>query len=399
MRYRSLDGLRGLFMLLMLESHATIVLGARIGEHNHRHLSWADTAHGFVFLSGLVAGIAYTGKLLQDGEDEMRRAVLSRTRTIYLHHASHVLALLGLSLLAALWARDVPLLAGFQEEPVLVPVLALGLSAFVPFLDILPVYVVLMAATPLLLRLVHRGHLAGVAAASLALWLLAQSGLPAEISRLAGDWLRDHGHPISLGLYFSLFGWQVVFVGGLLAGHLAATGRNPARHLRRPGLERAFWIALALFAGLAAFRSLAYNGAFGPDFMGRHPRLADKGGDGPIYILSLLVDGFLLAWLLVAGPEARSPVLRRLSAGLSAVLSSRPLVFLGRHSLQAFTAHILTLYLLAFLVGPGALGQGAATLLLLATPAPLFLAAWLHRRLARPRPLVPRPDLSAGPSR
>ena len=58
MRYSVFDGLRGIFLLLMMYNHGASVLQSHLGSViNHHQLGFADAAHGFVFLSGIVIAL------------------------------------------------------------------------------------------------------------------------------------------------------------------------------------------------------------------------------------------------------------------------------------------------------------------------------------------------------
>ncbi|MBP1806269.1 OpgC domain-containing protein [Rubellimicrobium aerolatum] len=372
MRYQSLDGLRGLFLILMMYTHTNEVLGSSLGRFNHHLLSWTDAAHGFVALSGLVAGIVYTRRMLRDGDAAMTRSILARVRTIYLHHAALVLALLVLAWGAMVIGRSVPMLGTLIGSPLATAALGLAMTADLNFIDVLPMYVVLMAAAPWLLRLMRRGHLARVLMGSGGLWLVAQTGLTAPLIDGPQAWLSRHGQDLALGSYFNLLGWQLLFVGGLAAGYLTAMGQAPTRVLK-PGQERLAWAALGILTALAVLRLLSKADLLGP----LSPVLDSKSRNSFIYVLSFATEAFVVAWLLVAGPTSESPLLRRISRGLAALVTWRPLTFLGAHSLQAFAAHVLAVYLLAFGLGGNRPDEIAALLLLLASPAPLLLAAWL----------------------
>ncbi|TNC71542.1 OpgC domain-containing protein [Rubellimicrobium roseum] len=374
MRYQSLDGLRGLFLILMMEAHVNAVLRSGLGRLDHHDVSWADAAHGFVLLSGLVAGLVYTRILARDGASRMTRSMLDRVRTVYAYHAATVLALLALALAALALGRSVPLLAPVMEHPAMMTALALGLVADLDFLDILPMYVVFMAVSPGLLRWMWRGRLFPILAASGALWLMAQGGLGGWFMSRIEAWLPRNLSDLPIGIFFDLMGWQLVFVVGMALGHLVATGRNPAPTLLRPDRQGPVWAALGVIVALAVLRLLVKPTSFGP----LPPLLDDKARNSVIYLLSLVANGYVVAWLLVAAQAASTPWLRAAGRGLTGIATWRPLVFLGQHSLQAFAAHVVYVYALALAIGPTPLDQGPAAVLFLTSPAPLFLAAWLH---------------------
>ena len=83
MRYSAFDGLRGLFLVLMMYGHTTIVLQSGIGKIlNHHRLGFADAANGFVFLSGLVIAIYFTRVVREKGEEALAPLVRRRVLLI-----------------------------------------------------------------------------------------------------------------------------------------------------------------------------------------------------------------------------------------------------------------------------------------------------------------------------
>ena len=56
---------------------------------------------------------------------------------------------------------------------------------------------------------------------------------------------------------------------------------------------------------------------------------------------------YLLLWLLVAGCHSRMVWLRNISRALDRIVTWRPLVFLGSHSLPVYGWHVLLCYGLA----------------------------------------------------
>ncbi|WP_210527315.1 OpgC domain-containing protein [Rubellimicrobium arenae] len=177
MRFHSLDGLRGIFLILMMHSHMQAVVNSWLGKISHHDISLADASNGFVFLSGLMAGFIYTGRMIRVGTDGMTRIVLTRVRTLYLYHATLIFVLLLMSGIALGLSLEVRQLHPFMSDPLRSKLVALSLSADLSYMDILPMYMMFLAGTPLVLRLFRRGYVVQVMVASILLWLLAQTGL------------------------------------------------------------------------------------------------------------------------------------------------------------------------------------------------------------------------------
>jgi hypothetical protein len=195
-----LDFFRGAAMFIIFIAHRD---GTWLWDWIPARFGLSDAAHLFVFCSGYAAAIAFGGTFLRDGFVAGSARILFRCTQLYAAHLGLFLALLALA--AAGWAPTSTglgvdlFLAAPQDR--LLPFL--GFSWVPQYLDILPLYIVVLAMVPaaMLLARVHPGL---VIAASTALY--------------AGTWLRDWnftGDPITgRSWYFDPFAWQLVFFTG-----------------------------------------------------------------------------------------------------------------------------------------------------------------------------------------
>ena len=127
--------------------------------------------------------------------------------------------------------------AKFFTEPHLAVIRALELKFQPALLDILPLYIVLLAAFPLVLLLLRRHALAALVA-SLGLYVAAY-----------GFGLSLHGYPGNHPWFFNPLAWQFLFVIGAACGYARATGHViPAAPAWLVGL------ALTLLVGFALIR-------------------------------------------------------------------------------------------------------------------------------------------------
>jgi hypothetical protein len=207
MRDPRVDALRGLALMMIFINHipanplAAVTLA-----------SWgvADAADLFVLLAGFSAAMAYGARIDREGLMRGSKPVFRRAGTLY---GVQALLFIGLTLLVLFAMRrfDNPLYAETVNIwPVLDdPLRALGFAAILRyqpfFLDILPLYIVLLAAFPLIY--VTARHAPGVTLlASLALWGAA---------RVFGwNFASGPGHG---GWYFNPFAWQLIFTIGVVS--------------------------------------------------------------------------------------------------------------------------------------------------------------------------------------
>jgi hypothetical protein len=358
-----IDLLRGFALLTIFIDH---VPENPLNLLTLRNFGFSDAAELFVILAGVSAMFAYGKSFERDGARAGLRRVLGRCLRIYVVQVGLLLTTLAI---VHLWRQQFGLepvnMAPFFEQPVAAIGHALALHALPASLNILPLYIVLLAAFPLIyagLRLAPAATL-GVSAL---IWLIANLDHGFNLT----NWLDGQGW------FFNPFAWQFLFtLGGVGAMALrAGDGELP----RRPLLTAAAWAyiaaALVLAApwtawGLSDFRVLS----FPPP---------DKTALSPLRLLDILA----LAYLALG-----SRPLRRIAAHPWA----QPVVACGRHSLEVFafaTLLALVFRLLFHMFGPLWPLQVAVNVLGLG--AMLALGVALERRgraAGRRRAMVPVP--------
>jgi hypothetical protein len=382
MRLTLVDGFRGFFLVFMMVIHANQVLDTNIGKFNHHYFGWVEDAQGFVFLSGLVVGLVYGGRYLRHGFAAMRAGIWRRIGTIYSHQVGLILLFLGSALLARHLALAPGVLGPYADEPVLFTALSALLLTGSMHMGILPMYIFFMLATPAALWLLRAGRLQTYVAISAALWGIAQLDLTDHLLEVLEARLAATGHPIHLGIFFNVLGWQALFFGGLFIGFQMAGRKLALPFLATPDGHAAFLCCVALFAVLGLYDRIVFDAWFGEAFSAAILAKTDRGNFSLIYLLAFVTDLYIVAWLLGPGRTAPQRLWRKASAVLVAVVSFRPLVFLGQHSLHVFSAHIVLVYILALAFRSGPPPEAVGSVLILLCPLPLFAVAWLHAQAA-----------------
>jgi hypothetical protein len=323
-----IDALRGLMLVLMTSTH----LPTRFSDPLGQPLGFVSAAEGFVLLSGFVAGRVYTQRRLRSGEDAMREAFVKRAAKLWLCQAGLLVFLLGIVTLIGVLrnqAAITDLVSFFLDRPYTAFVSGLMLLYNPPLLDILPMYVLFMLASPvLLLHGADRGW-GPILVASGALWLGAQFGL-SEAAYGAIAELTALPVPFRQTGAFELLAWQFLWVLGLWMGASHASGR-PAQPTPFPRWAVAFAAAYALV-------HLVWRHAVGqvpfPDGAALNAAY-DKWQLGPLRLLDALMI-VLLAMHFGPTLARRLPRLRVLEE-------------LGAASLAVFCAHlVLAMLALAF---------------------------------------------------
>ena len=255
------------------------------------------------------------------------------------------------------------------------------------FVDILPMYICLMILTPWILRALYAEQWALVIVASLAVWMLGQSGMqPIFGSRLveATGVTEDGG--LDFSLHFNRLSWQLIFVAGLVAGVLYQQERLPLDRLREAQFRVIFHIALATVILFFAIRMMVIQDVIDwSDSMLLTSGL-DRTQFSVLRVANFAAQAYVVLYLIAAAGWEDRGAAGRVGRLLDRVLRLPPLVFLGQHSLQVYTLHVILIYVVAIFVLGDEVGRGAAALILMACWALLYVPGlWKTRVLPRMR--------------
>ena len=297
-----LDAVRGMFLVIMAGVHVPTPLSHSLQEP----FGFTSAAEGFIFLSACLAGMVYGKIYFKSGWTEMSRRVWARAKLVYVVHLA---VLLPVALIAWAYARSVAPLANHFHDFLLHPLGSLLLMPLLlhqpPVFDILPLYVVLLLATPFALATAKRHGWGVVLSVSFLGWLAAQ--FPATHF--------DYGNLLPLrGGSFNLPAWQFLWFCGVALGEQSLRVEIVSEKFRK------FFLATA---GIVVLTGLcARHGAFAVN-----PGLflwMDKWTLGPLRLLNFAAWVILLmAW------NPRPP----------AWLMEQTAVW-GRHSLAVFALHL-----------------------------------------------------------
>ena len=224
--------IRGLALLMIFIDHMPNDLLNRVTLHNY---GFSDAAEVFVLLAGYSAMMAYGKCFQRDGVTSGLRRVAVRCARIYLFQAGLLLATLLVVYGWTTYYHMKPgVIAPILGSPIAGLAHGLTLRALPSYLDILPLYVVLLAAFPLIYYGLRRAPSLALGA-SAAVWFAA--------GRLPGlnlpNWMDGNGW------YFDPFAWQFLFTIGALL--FTATERGGGSLARNQWAVR-FCIAFLLFA-------------------------------------------------------------------------------------------------------------------------------------------------------
>ena len=304
-----IDILRGISLLMIFVDH---IGGNRVSQITLSNWGFSDAAEVFVILAGVSSMLAYGRVFEQEGARHGVVRVALRCLHLY---AAQVVLLVSTFLIVALWAHYFGT-EFLGIEPSRPPGLgamarAMGLAQLPTFLDILPLYIVLLACFPLMQAL-WRISPAALLLPSLLVWRAAQ----------VYPWLNIHNVPSGGGWFFNPFAWQFLFALGMA---LAVEHRRRGFTLPRWRPLRAVAVVYLLYALLAVapwrrwgwydWRPLI---VFAPDKSTLDPRR--------------ILDVVAMIYLALSSERFRAVQDHWLL---------RPLAMCGRHSLEVFAAGTL----------------------------------------------------------
>ncbi|MFH1350703.1 MAG: OpgC domain-containing protein [Pseudomonadota bacterium] len=353
-----LDTLRGLMLVSMATIHLTLYIFEPLKplvKYIFEPLGFVSSAEGFIFISGIVAGIVYGGMSLQEGQlnskvnKMLRRRAFQRAGVIYFSHMFiFVVVLLGVS---AFGREGTSLL--FTNK-----LMALVLGSILLYqptlMDILPMYCLFVLLIPFLIKQFKLRRELWILLSSAAIWVAAQMGVRGKICCLLSDVI-----PVRLG-YFDIFAWHLLFIFGVFIGFWRRTHKESFIPTR---------FRLSLFIACMAIGSML--------FIQRH----DLVGFNIMQDLGLSTCRTTLALLRLLNFIVIAYLISRVGVRFPKLLSWRWLSFLGQHSLQVFTFQILVVFsLIPLRKLLSSMSLEAQVLAIVFVGASLTLPAFYHKR-------------------
>jgi hypothetical protein len=367
-----IDFFRGLALIVIFIDHVPNNPVAAWTLHN---FAFCDAAEVFVLISGISTCLAYGSRLERQGFGACVKAVARRWCVIYGAHLLMLAALFATMALASkhFWGTDyVELLRlkWLHDSPREAIFYALTLMYLPRFLDILPLYLVLLGAAPLILVMVKRD------------WriTLAISALIYAAAWIGGINLVENS--THHGWYLNPLTWQFLYTAGIVWCHLGQTASESM-----PWNWRCVTAACAMvFLGIV-------SGAFGPlsVSVSSHPWLFlwpfEKTFLAPLRILNVMALLYLVAFFV----RPQSSLLRSTWAA--------PLLSCGRHSLAVYAVGVVLSCLgLVAMTETASAPIVQATVNLIGIPALILLATTLEwRRIQRQQPANAKPPRLAVP--
>jgi hypothetical protein len=292
-----------------------------------------DAAEVFIFISGFTAALVYGRRLVEKGAVYATAQVLRRAWQLYVAHVFlFVIFIAEVSYTVTTFKNPMyneeMRVADFLGEPHVAVVQALLLQFQPTFLDILPLYILMLVIFPVVLLSMRRHPL---------LLLLPSAALYVAVQLLG---MAVPAYPEGHVWYFNPLAWQFLFISAALLGYAQTVGW---RHIPLPrAIRRVLYPAAAVIFAAACLIKLSWtiHGVWEP-FPGLFLKQLwpiNKSNLSPLRLVPFYALVVLVATLL--------PRDARFLRGATA----RPLVLCGQQSLEIFCLSIVLSLLAHFIL-------------------------------------------------
>jgi hypothetical protein len=292
-------------------------------------LGFFDAAEVFIFISGFTAALVYGRRLVEKGALYATAQVLRRAWQLYVAHVFlFVIFIAEVSYTAATFKNPMyneeMRVADFLDEPHVAVVQALLLQFQPTFLDILPLYILMLVIFPVVLLGAQRHPL---------LVLLPSAMLYIAVQVFA---ITVPAYPEGHVWYFNPLAWQFLFVSAALLGHARMRGQTTL-----PWSRILFPAAVVIFAAAFLIKlSWTIHGVWEafPGLLLKQLWPINKNNLSPLRLVP-----FYALVVLVAMRVPRD-------ARFLASTAARPLVRCGQQSLEIFCLGIILSALAHFIL-------------------------------------------------
>ncbi len=320
-RIVELDILRGFLLLWMTLTH----LPTWASNLSNQTFGFVSGAEGFIFLAAFMVGQIQYRAEKKRGELGALRDIGKRTLRVYLYHCGLLaVAFTLVAFLGVEFHREAlrNLLSYYLQSPRQAIIAAVLLQYRPSLLDILPMYVVFMALTPVARKVASRWSWEPVIYISFLIWAGAQFGLRAWVYRHVN--LLGFKVPENSTGAFDLFGWQLLWMVGLALGTIYA--ESLVSEKAKDELRIRPWLLSLSYVVASILLILRYCPT-------------DHWIDPNVY--GWLIDKWHLAAVRIINFSALAILLVKYGSRIAAIPIFPPLARLGRASIEVFSVHVL----------------------------------------------------------
>lgn len=307
-----LDFFRGVALIFIFVDHIPESL---LKYFTLQAVGFYDAAEVFIFISGFTAALVYGRRLAAKGALYATAQIWRRAWELYVAHVFlFVIFIAEVSYTAMTFNNPMfteeMRVGDFLFQPHIAVVKALLLQFQPTFLDILPLYILMMLLFPAILMIIS--------------WRSAFLLVPSFLLYLAVQIfdLSVPAYPSGATWYFNPMAWQFLFIAGAALGRMATHGPL------RPRLVRALVPVAAIVLGVAVVVRLTWTlSGLWPAIPGLFLQElwpVDKSDLSPVRLVPFFATVLLVAYYV------------RPDAAFLRTAAARPLVMCGRQSLEVF---------------------------------------------------------------
>jgi hypothetical protein len=312
-----LDFFRGLALILIFIDHIPENI---LSYFTIQAVQFFDAAEVFIFISGYTAALVYGRTLALQGPLYATARILSRAWQLYVAHIFlFVIFIAEVSYTVTTFKNPMyneeMRVGDFLEEPHVAIVKALLLEFQPTFLDILPLYILLLVTFPVILLGLRLRPF----------WVLVPSFLLYVVVQITN--ISVPAYPEGHVWYFNPLAWQFVFVAGAALGLDGASPR-PLSRVKRRVLPFALIVAAVGFAIKLSWTIHGVWDSFSGLFL-KELWPVNKNNLSPIRLVP-----FFAVLLVIA-------VLIRPEASFLRSAAAKPMILCGQNSLEIFCLGIL----------------------------------------------------------
>jgi len=312
-----LDFFRGLALILIFIDHIPENI---LSYFTIQAVQFFDAAEVFIFISGYTAALVYGRTLALQGPLYATARILSRAWQLYVAHIFlFVIFIAEVSYTVTTFKNPMyneeMRVGDFLEEPHVAIVKALLLEFQPTFLDILPLYILLLVTFPVILLGLRLRPF----------WVLVPSFLLYVVVQITN--ISVPAYPEGHVWYFNPLAWQFVFVAGAALGLDGASPR-PLSRVKRRVLPFALIVAAVGFAIKLSWTIHGVWDSF-PGLFLKELWPVNKNNLSPIRLVP-----FFAVLLVIA-------VLIRPEASFLRSAAAKPMILCGQNSLEIFCLGIL----------------------------------------------------------
>jgi len=344
-RIHYIDGIRGYLIISLTISHISAILGNNIFDYiSHKSLSLFFTGEGFMFISGLMIGYIYCKPVESIGLNNTIKLSLKRSlKILYYYIAVYIFSAIPIIILGF---DNTPILFNLFKErnPISIESFVLFLSsAYRPsYFDILYLYIILIAISPIIIYLYQKGKMALLIGTSFLMWSSVQYGITEKIILLIEK--KYSFDPVILGS-FNIFAWQLPFLIGVIIGINAYKRHSKFTWLAKIARDKIFKSIIAVLLVFFLYRMLIQLNIIkmGYDVFADYLKL------DIMTLINFFCFGIALFCILSSQNDDKNKYMRASKRTVACALNSSLLTTIGKNTLLTFSLSVIISYWIAAL--------------------------------------------------